>query len=215
MKTPLKEPHRTTPVQGREIGAQIAGAFGLVFVWINSTALPLAVRVPLLVAAGIALAAILLLSVRSYRQQADREGSARAGTDQSTARASGSPFGRKYWLVVGIEAIALFGGSQIIIGLGYPELGIAWVAFVVGTHFFPLARIFRLARFHVLGAIITAFGIAGFTIRAFGHVEPIAVVSGVLSGLALLGFGLWAFAPAPAAPHPAPESSARSPRART
>ena len=51
-----------------------------------------------------------------------------------------------------------------------------------------------------LGAIITVFGVAGFGLRALGHVEPIAVVSGVLSGLTLLAFGLWAFTPGRTAP---------------
>ncbi|MEU4388931.1 hypothetical protein [Promicromonospora sp. NPDC023805] len=200
MATPITETPRTTPARGREIGSQIAGTFGMVFVSINSTTLAPPVRIPLLVVAGIALLAIVLLSMRSYRQQA-RTASA-LPTDaaqpggQPSAQPVGSPFGRAYWLIVGIEAVALFGGIRIITGLGFPELGVAWVAFVVGTHFFALARIFRLARFHALGAIVTTFGIAGFVLRALGHVEPVAIVSGVLSGLALLAFALGAFAPA-------------------
>ena len=190
MESPITKTSRPTPVRGREVGAQIAGVFGMVFVAVNSTALAPPVRIPLLVAAGIGLATIVLLSIRSYRTQA-RAASSTPG---------GSPFGRAYWLVVGIEAVALFGGSRALTSLGHPELGVAWVAFVVGTHFFALARIFRLARFNVLGAIITVFGVAGFGLRALGHVEPIAVVSGVLSGLTLLAFGLWAFTPGRTAP---------------
>ncbi|MCP2282352.1 hypothetical protein APR04_001250 [Promicromonospora umidemergens] len=196
MATPITPTPRTTPAPGREIGAQIAGAFGMVFVSINSTTLAPPVRVPLLVVAGTALLAIVLLSMRSYRRQAQAASALPTHTAQPGGQPGGSPFGRAYWLVVGIEAVALFGGIRIITGLGFPELGVAWVAFVVGTHFFALARIFRLARFHVLGAIVTTFGIAGFVLRALGHVEPITIVSGVLSGLALLAFALGAFAPA-------------------
>ncbi|TCP57290.1 hypothetical protein EV191_1011244 [Tamaricihabitans halophyticus] len=182
----MNQRQATASVRGREVGAQIAGVFGLVFVAINSTALAGALRATLLVIAGLALAAILALSFRSYRQPR---------TDGAERSASGSPFGWKYWLIVAIEAVALFGGSRLISEMGYPELGIAWVAFIVGTHFFALAVIFRLARFHLLGAIVTVLGLAGFAIRALGHVEPIALVSGVLSGFTLLAFGLWAFAP--------------------
>lgn len=50
-----------------------------------------------------------------------------------------------------------------------------------------------MARFHTLGVVITALGIAGFVLRAFGQVGPVAIVSGVASGIALLLFGLGAF----------------------
>lgn len=172
-------------MSGGVIGAQIGGVFGTMFVWINSAALALSARVPLLVIGGAALVAVIALSVRSLRR--------RTGSVGTTI--GSSPFGGKYWLIVGIEAVALVGGSQVLTCLGHPELGIAWVAVVVGTHFFALARVFRLARFHVLGGIIVTCGAAGFGLRWLGQVEPIAIVSGVLTGLVLLAFSLWAFAP--------------------
>jgi hypothetical protein len=142
------------------------------------------VRTALIVLAGLALLTILVLSVRVYRRRPGPTGGVRR-----------SLFGWKYWLVVAIEAVALFAGTRILTDLGHPELGVAWVAVVVGTHFFALARIFGLARFHVLGATITTCGLAGFVLRMLGEVDPIAVVSGVVSGFVLLAFGLWAFAP--------------------
>lgn len=155
------------------------------FVWINSAALTPSIRVPLLVIAGTSLVAVIALSIHSLRRRT-------ASVTTTTGR---SPLDWKYWLIVGIEAVALVGGSQVLTALGHPELGIAWVAVVVGTHFFALARVFRLARFHVLGAVITACGLAGFVIRWFGQIEPIAIASGVLTGFVLLAFSLWAFAP--------------------
>lgn len=191
---------RAVGTDGREVGALIGGAFGTVFVVINSGALPSLVRTALLVVAVVAVLAIVLLSIRSRRQAVRAGGDIEEGADSSTQREGRRPFGRPYWLLVGVEGIALFGGSMIISRLGHPELGIAWVAFVVGTHFFVLARIFGLARFHLLAAVVTTLGIAGFVIRAFGHVEPIAMVSGVLSGLVLLAFALGAFASGAFAP---------------
>lgn len=190
----------TRPVRGREVGAQISGVFGTVFVWVNSEALPPVVRVPLVLIALVALVAILVLSVRSYRRQRVR--GARASDEFDVAPepaaegspAGRSPFGRAYWIVVGVEAVALFGGSRLVTELGYPELGVAWVAVVVGTHFFALARVFRLARFHLLGAIVTALGLAGFALRLLGLIDAIALVSGAASGFVLLAFGLWALA---------------------
>lgn len=185
MTTPLKESAPPTSAPGWEIGALIGGGFGLAFAWINSGDLPTLVRGAVLVASVAALAAIVLLSVRGYRQRAGAVG----------ATSPGSAFGWKYWVIVGVEVVALVAGSQILSRLGYPELGVAWVALVVGTHFFPLGVIFRLRVFHVMGAVITGLGIAGFVVRALGYVDPIAVTSGVLSGIALLGFGLCAFLP--------------------
>ncbi|GAB2528710.1 hypothetical protein [Paramicrobacterium agarici] len=181
----------TPTMRGREVGAQIAGVFGTVFVWVNSGETLPVVRIPLVVIALCALAAIIVLSVRSYRSK---------GTGHSDVAGAGGgqgvrpPFGWGYWVVVAIEAIALFGGSRLLTAWGHPELGVAWVAFVVGTHFFALAPIFRLARFHVLGAIVTALGISGFVLWLVGATFAIALVSGVASGFALLAFGLGAFA---------------------
>jgi hypothetical protein len=133
------EQGRMSQMHGREAGSLIAGLFGSVFVWVNSAALAPTVRIPLLAAVGVAVIAIVLLSVRSFQKQNRPNGNPgeRPGSTQVRAKV---PFGWKYWLVVGIEAIALFGGTRFITALGYPELGVAWVALIVGMHFFPLAH---------------------------------------------------------------------------
>jgi hypothetical protein len=187
-------------VRGQVLGSQIAGVFGVVFVGINSAGLPSVARTVLLVLAGAALVAIIALSARTFRRKPrsrDTSVPGDPGPDRGPERGVRKvPFGWRYWLVVGIEAVALFAGSRVVTGLGYPELGVAWVSVVVGTHFFALARIFHLVRFTVLGAVVTACGLAGFVLRIAGEVSAIAVVSGVVSGFVLLSFGLWAFAPA-------------------
>lgn len=105
------------------------------------------------------------------------------------------PFGRAYWIIVLIEAIALFAGARLLTSLGHPELGAAWVAVVVGTHFFALGRVFGLDRFHVLATLVTLCGIGGFI--AFFAAAPafIPVISGVISGFVLLAFAMWALVP--------------------
>jgi hypothetical protein len=180
-------------VRGREVGSLIGGGFGLAFVWINSAAVPAPARGVLLAVAGAALLAIVVLSARSFAAQAGRsEQSHDAGASTVPGAAA---FGWRYRSIVAIEAVALFGGARLLSVLGHPELGIAWVAVVVGTHFFALGRIFRLARFHVLGALVTALGLAGFALDAVGRVGAIPIVSGVVTGFVLLAFGLWAMVP--------------------
>ncbi|TNC28006.1 hypothetical protein [Amycolatopsis alkalitolerans] len=152
-------------------GSLIAIAFGLVFVEVNSGGLPapwaLTVRI-----AGAVAAAGLLLALRGRRR------------DQDPGTGLG---GRRYWTIVLVEAIALFGGLAVINGVfKHGELGVAWTAFVVGVHFFALGKAFRLNRFHLLGAALALLGVAGFVLDARGAgAGTIALVAGVLSGAAL------------------------------
>lgn len=160
---------------GLVTGSLIAVVFGLVFIEVNSGGLaapwPLVVRL-----AGVVAAAGLLVALFRSRR--------------SAAAPSGTWFSdRRYWMVVAAEAVALFGGLFVINGvLKHSEIAVAWIAFVVGVHFFGLAAAFRLNRFHVLGAVLTVLGIAGFVLDAAGaSAAVIGLVSGVLSGFALFG----------------------------
>ena len=94
-----------------------------------------------------------------------------------------------------IEAIALYAGTRLLASLGHPELGVAWVAVVVGIHFYALGHVFGLDRFHVLATVVTLCGIGGFI--AFFAAAPafIPVISGIISGFALLAFAMWALVP--------------------
>ncbi len=75
---------------------------------------------------------------------------------------------RRYWLVV-LEAGALFGGLAVVNGvLHRTAVSVAWVALVVGVHFFGLARIWRMPLYHWLGAAMTVLGLSGFLIYALG-----------------------------------------------
>src|SRR5699024_11079745 len=129
------------------------------------------------------------------------------------------PFGRAYWIIVAIEAIALFAGARLLSALGHPELGVAWVAVVVGTHFYALGRVFGLDRFHALATVVTLCGIGGFI--AFFAAAPalIPVIRRILSGLVLLAFAMSELVPSGfsalgrrlSPPSAAPASSAVAP----
>ena len=166
----------------------IGGSFGLVFVGVNSGALPGVLQMLVIGAAAALFAVIVWLAVRALSARARGRCSPLGDTASDHSRS----FPRSYWVIVGVEAIALIGGAQLLARFGYPEFGVAWVAVVVGTHFFALARAFDLVRFHLLGAVITLLGVAGFGLGSFGAVELIPVVSGVASGFTLLVFALWA-----------------------
>ncbi|SCF37971.1 hypothetical protein [Micromonospora mirobrigensis] len=172
----------TTPQTGRRpsglvVGSLVAISFGTVFVLVNSGGLaapwPLVIRV-----AGILVAALLVVALLRVGRRAP-------------AVVTGGPaagfMDRRYWIIVAIEVVALFGGLNVINRvLDRPALAVAWVAVVVGVHFFGLGWIWRMPRFHWLGVVMTVLGLAGFLVHALGGgADAVALVAGVGSGAAL------------------------------
>ncbi|MFC0003883.1 hypothetical protein [Micromonospora siamensis] len=171
----------TTPQTGRRpsgllVGSLVAISFGTVFVLVNSGGLaapwPWVIRVVGLLVAAFLVVALLRVA---RREPAATGGPATGFMD------------RRYWIVVAVEAVALFGGLNVINRvLHRPEISVAWVALVVGVHFFGLGWVWRMPRYHWLGAVMTALGLAGFVIHALGGgAATVALVAGVGSGLAL------------------------------
>ncbi|MET0865965.1 MAG: hypothetical protein ABWZ98_16665 [Nakamurella sp.] len=158
--------------------------FGLIFVLVNTGPLPTAVGWTLRVLAAIAFAAVLIAVLRPGRQDSP---------DSGAGRRTVNPFGRSYWLIVLVEVVALFGGVRLITGpLGHPEGGVAWVSFIVGVHFFALARVFRAPFFNWLAIAVTLCGLVGLVlVFTDGAQAWIALIGGVIPGFLLLGFGWW------------------------
>jgi hypothetical protein len=164
------------PSAGFVVGSVVAIAFGTVFVLVNSGGLaapwPLAIRViGLLVAALLVVGLVLVV-----------------GRGPSVAPAPPSGFvDRRYWLIVALEAGALFGGLAMVNGvLHRTAVSVAWVALVVGVHFFGLARIWHMPLYHWLAAAMTILGLAGFLTYALGgSAGMVGLVAGVGSGTAL------------------------------
>jgi hypothetical protein len=161
---------------GMVVGSIVAITFGTVFVMVNSGGLaaPWSMLIRLV---GVLVAAALVVGLVFV---------ARSAPAATQAPASGF-VDRRYWLIVLAEAVALFGGLAIINNvLHRSAVAVAWVALVVGVHFFGLARVWRMPHFSWLGAAITALGLAGFLIYALGGpATAVSLVAGVGSGAAL------------------------------
>jgi hypothetical protein len=161
---------------GPVTGSLIATSFGLVFVIVNSGALP--APWPLVIRSAGALAAAALV-VATFRV---------ARVSPPPLAPGGRGFAsRGYWVIVAAEVVALFGGLILLARiLHHPEMGVAWVAVVVGLHFLALARLWRMPMFTVLGVVMTALGLAGFVLAGSGvSSAAVELVSGVGSGIAL------------------------------
>lgn len=94
---------------------------------------------------------------------------------------------RRYWTIVGLEAIALLGGLAVINSVSHrPTFAVPWIALVVGVHFFGLVRLWRVRSFGPLGVALVGLGLAGFLLAGFGAATTtVDLVSGVGSGIAL------------------------------
>ncbi|MFF9843520.1 hypothetical protein ACH414_28100 [Streptomyces sp. NPDC020422] len=163
-----------------QTGRLIGASFGLFFVQANAGALPTRFAAPL---RGLAVAAFVALVVFGRR----RATAAPAG-EAPAGEAPVSRFGRRYWLVVAAEVVALAAGLLVISRvLHAPHAAVGWIAFVVGVHFFGLAAAWRRPRLHALGAALTACGAAGLALAA-ATASPavIATVAGILPGVLLL-----------------------------
>ncbi|MFD0558999.1 hypothetical protein FB566_4955 [Stackebrandtia endophytica] len=163
----------------QSLGTLIGASFGAVFVFANAgEPLPSGVTLALRILAAVSLLVVIVAAVMA-------RGRSGAAADDA---AVGSLFGGKYWLIVVIEVVAIIGGAQLLRVFDAPEqTTIAWVAFVVGVHFIPLARVWREPSILVPAYGLTVLGLVGFILAftAAGAWTPI--VSGVGSGVLFLG----------------------------
>lgn len=168
----------------KEFGGVLVGAgFGVAFVVANAHA-PLGrpAALALRVAAPLALLAFLVLAALASRAVPGGGGSA-AG--------SRTPAGRWFWIVVLAEVVVLFGGLQVLRAAHAPsQENVGWVALVVGLHFAALAVVWQAASLAVTGALVFLLGVAGVAMSESGAVRWVPFVSGVLSGIVLLGGSL-------------------------
>ncbi len=161
---------------GMITGSLVGVVFGLVFIEVNSGGLPgnwpLVVRV-----AGAVVAAALLAGLVWVARRGEVEDKV----------ASGGFVGRRYWNIVGLEGLALFGGLVVINGaLGKPEFAVPWIALVVGVHFVFLGHAWQIDLYKWLGYVQSALGLAGFVLAGTGAaLSTVNLVAGVLSGVAL------------------------------
>lgn len=162
------------------IGHLIGASFGTVFVLVNASGLPTGVAILLRVLAVVAFTVVLLGFLRTSREL------------RAAAQPAPVGFTRFYWMVVALEAIALFGGLTLLRPIE-PAAALGWIALVVGVHFLPLARLWPEGRTQLLwiAGIMTALGVLGLVLAFSVHdAVLVAVVSGVGSGVVLLGWSL-------------------------
>jgi hypothetical protein len=156
----------------------IAAIAGLVFVFVNGGALPSGIAAAVRGLGVVAFIAVMTLVVLRRRGE------------QRSAPAPDQRAWRTYWSMVILEVILLPIGSVTLSRLSHPELGVAWVALVVGVHFLPFAKAFDVPDFRLLAWTMIVLALIGGVLAVAVSAAAGAVVAGVLSGVALFAFAL-------------------------
>jgi hypothetical protein len=158
-------------------GVLVGAGFGVAFVIANAHApLGAPARLALVLAALLALLVLLVLAVLAGK---------------GSAGESATPMNRGYWFVVLAEAAVLLLGLQALRLVHAPtEENVGWIAFVVGLHFVALALVWRAAGLAAAGFLVFLLGTAGLAMSQSSAVRWVPFVSGVLSGIVLLGGSL-------------------------
>ncbi|MET8846175.1 hypothetical protein [Amycolatopsis sp. NPDC004625] len=159
------------------LGVLIGAAFGTVFVLVNSgPPLPAALGWVLRALAVVVLAAVVVLGLRA--------GGRPTLEDRPV-------FGPGYRVIVVGEVVLLVAGFFVLSLLDAPvQANVAWIATVVGLHFVALASAWKTRSILVVGAVLTGLGVAGLALLG-SEPEWVPFVSGVLSGVTLLGGSLY------------------------
>lgn len=170
----------------RFAGFFVGSVFGLAFVLINSGP-PLppvvsAVARTLAVGAAVTIVVLALLTMRKESREGAKE------TEISTDPVSKPRFGAFFGVVTTIEVALIIGGAQTISRLdGVPDqAGVAWVALVVGLHFFPLAWYWKQPEMLYVAGYGTVLGGIGLAMALLGHPDWVPLVSGVVTGAGFL-----------------------------
>lgn len=152
------------------VGGLVVLIFGFVFVQADLGGLPSGLQVALRIAA-VVVGVGLFAAINRFRQTA----------------APGAGFGRRYWTIVAVEAIALVAGIIVINAVLHAhDLTVPWIAFVVGVHFFAFISLWQSRIYLVLGIVVTVLGLAGFALYAAGaSAVTVHAVSGIGSGVVL------------------------------
>ena len=139
---------------GKATGTMVMALFGLL--WAVGCAGALAgALVPILLASGVAVTAILVAaSLRLRRAAAGRPSGGWAGTSAAHR------VRRRFRLIGIVEGLGIGIVVFACARLGRPEFIPALVALVVGLHFFPLASLFRVPLYHGTGAALCVVAVA-------------------------------------------------------
>jgi hypothetical protein len=94
---------------------------------------------------------------------------------------------RRYLLIVAIEVLAILVGVAALNLTGHPAYLSAWVLFVVGVHFAPLARLFATPGLTVTGVALAVVAVVAAIAGGSTTIRPSAVAGAAAGVIMLIG----------------------------
>jgi hypothetical protein len=103
--------------------------------------------------------------------------------------------GRAVMLWSAVEGVVIFGGVNVLRNTGHTDWTTAFIAVVVGLHFFPLARSLRVPLYWLTGLGLIGVAAAGLVLVPSGVAQDAAIGLGCAVVLWLTAFVVTAFTP--------------------
>lgn len=98
--------------------------------------------------------------------------------------------GRTFGLIVGIEVAIAGVGAGVLAAMGKADLIAAWIALVVGVHFWPLAPLLRYPLLYVAAVLVSSAAVVAVPL-ARAQTVTVSAVTGLATGLILLAAALY------------------------
>lgn len=154
--TDTNSPISRAELRGRATGAGVMAFFGLGWMACGVTDMPVtASRVVFAVGVAVSIT-FAVLGARLGRRAANAP-----TTDTEPTAAGKKKVGVRFALVVVAEWVAIFVIARVLVSTDHAEAIPAFVAAVVGIHFFPLASLFGVRAYHLTGAAMCTSAGAG------------------------------------------------------
>jgi hypothetical protein len=157
---PAPKPATRGFARGAAIGALILTLFGGFWAFESMVHRPGALPWMYL-AASLPLALLVLLAVVRFMNS----GKLAPDSDPEQAARAGRKMGKSFGIIFGIEGALIGVAAGTLARAGLPLLIPVAVAVIVGLHFFPLARVFRMSVYDFTGAFCVAAGLASLFVH--------------------------------------------------
>lgn len=182
MSTVVASPPVATPetAASRDLAVNglVLGFAGAMWLGWAQEAPPAGWSIPLSICSALGLLVAITGGVLTWRR---RHGSSAMAAEKGR---------RTYYRVVGLEGAAIAIGGTALGVTGHSAYTAAWVLFVVGAHFVPLGRLFRIRSLGLVGVLSVLVSVVAAILGLLGTVAPSAIAGGV-GGLLLISFGAW------------------------
>lgn len=154
--TDTNSPISRAELRGRATGAGVMAFFGLGWMACGVTDMPVAAGRAVFAAGVLVSITFAVLGARLGRRAANAP-----TTDTEPTAAGKKKVGVRFALVVVAEWVAIFVIARVLVSTDHAEAIPAFVAAVVGIHFFPLASLFGVRAYHLTGAAMCTSAGAG------------------------------------------------------